>query len=542
MDRSTSLSFSVHDLPKESAYQRIDAEISNLEEQIRALRTLRNSISPISSLPSELLSKVFWHSCGFDGYLGIFSLYEDEDSEQHEFELDSSTRLTVSWVSGHWRQVAHGCPQLWNIVYEYGEEISPEYVAHCNRLSRGLGLCVDLAEPEDETVEASMSQLDRVQYLGLLFYLFTALEHLEPCPMKLLSGAMWMQPAPILRELKIDRASILERNIFSGVFPQLTHVELSFCQFDWDIPLLCAPTLRSLCTYHSAKKITVPRLLRLLQSLPCLIDFKEIDCLKSTRAPGPRVARRIQLPNLRTLIINDDVALTTDLLLRLDTPEASIETDQYGPDPKYMKQFLTVFQGKIGRQWNSIHHLGSRHTPRRSYLSISTSSTTTYGFDFLTCHDKDIEIWSKFHFVKFACENLPVTNLHSCSTNRLSIEAATLLGRLQHLNKLRLIEESAVQSFITALREHDGPRPADMDGHPATHTSSVLFPSLQELALAKIDSPSAYSGLLDVLTTRKANGFGLKRLAFSKSKISVQDTATLSMVVDVVSFPLNLLR
>ena len=78
----------------------IDREIARLKESIRALKSRRNELSPISRLPAEILCN-------------IFSLIEDN--------IFSSGRSPKSWtnfsrVSQHWRSTALSAPELWSKI------------------------------------------------------------------------------------------------------------------------------------------------------------------------------------------------------------------------------------------------------------------------------------------------------------------------------------------------------------------------------------------------------------------------------------------
>ena len=82
----------------------IDRDIARLEESIRALKSRRNELSPISRLPAEMLCN-------------IFSFIKDD--------IFSSSRSPKFWtsfsqVSQHWRSTALSAPGLWtNIPLSY---------------------------------------------------------------------------------------------------------------------------------------------------------------------------------------------------------------------------------------------------------------------------------------------------------------------------------------------------------------------------------------------------------------------------------------
>ena len=77
----------------------IDRDISRLEEKIRALKSRRNELSPISRLPVEILCK-------------IFSLIENKFCFSHF----KSSWTNFSRVSRHWRSSALSAPELWTKI------------------------------------------------------------------------------------------------------------------------------------------------------------------------------------------------------------------------------------------------------------------------------------------------------------------------------------------------------------------------------------------------------------------------------------------
>ncbi|KAF7352380.1 F-box domain-containing protein [Mycena venus] len=83
-------------------------QIQNLvrlqEAEISELAALQLTVSPIGKLPTELLIKVF--------YLVVPpELFSDQGSDNTDQIVDGAHR--VSQVCHHWREIAHGAPQLW---------------------------------------------------------------------------------------------------------------------------------------------------------------------------------------------------------------------------------------------------------------------------------------------------------------------------------------------------------------------------------------------------------------------------------------------
>ena len=89
---------------RERVQQTIDAEIKSLEVSIRALKLRRNALSPISSLPSDVLAVVFSLLC----IPGTSSL---DGKPIHHL-----ARVHVSHVCHQWREMALNQSLLWSHV------------------------------------------------------------------------------------------------------------------------------------------------------------------------------------------------------------------------------------------------------------------------------------------------------------------------------------------------------------------------------------------------------------------------------------------
>ncbi|TFK64771.1 hypothetical protein BDN72DRAFT_774170, partial [Pluteus cervinus] len=86
-----------------AARDKIDKEIEALQECIRALRSARNHLAPISCFPSEVLVHVFEYT-------------QDEWTGTGPFPPEFSKWLTVTHVSQNWRCVALSCASLWSTI------------------------------------------------------------------------------------------------------------------------------------------------------------------------------------------------------------------------------------------------------------------------------------------------------------------------------------------------------------------------------------------------------------------------------------------
>ncbi|TFK58742.1 hypothetical protein BDN72DRAFT_744443, partial [Pluteus cervinus] len=100
----------------------IEAQILHLTQQVQKLRTERNALLPISTLPNEILSDIFSISIlrmkNYTNKPGIHNL------------------LRVTWVCHHWRDIALSDASLWTYI---GEE-NFSWAAQCLSRSKDAPL------------------------------------------------------------------------------------------------------------------------------------------------------------------------------------------------------------------------------------------------------------------------------------------------------------------------------------------------------------------------------------------------------------------
>ncbi|TFK60884.1 hypothetical protein BDN72DRAFT_778851, partial [Pluteus cervinus] len=123
-------------LSLEDAYHKLDAEIDQLQERLCSLRTFRNTLPPISQIPTEILSRIFFHS-------------QKDNTPAFPDDVDAKTRFFVSWVCRHWRSTALATPGLWTAISKKSRDVSIQ-VDFARKLllrSRNLGLAINLCKP-----------------------------------------------------------------------------------------------------------------------------------------------------------------------------------------------------------------------------------------------------------------------------------------------------------------------------------------------------------------------------------------------------------
>ncbi|TFK61339.1 hypothetical protein BDN72DRAFT_465646 [Pluteus cervinus] len=355
-------------LTNDESFSRIDSEISRLQKRIWTLRNLRNTLPPISSLPNEILYKIFL----INHHLNIGALSNIIENEK--LERPGKSRLVLSWVSHRWREVALSYPDLWSFVTRG----KVEYIGACITRSKDRYLTVNLIGPRNVHIQECFSAMHRIRSLDVNLSGTANTEQID--------FRAWAQPAPHLVSLTLKTA-ILDADgvptpMLSAVHghPRLRHLALHNCGFRWDSSFLSS-TLTTLHIIHPNARIAAEDLAEMLRSATSLADCKLIWCLTGTDetwnlSSGPQ----IYLPNLRTLTIHLRPApLFFAFLSFLDIPNSSIDlvTHAYKFPPEYFHstfQFLSEYWNKtIYWKYEDLRHIFVDRQPSAFNLTLSTS-------------------------------------------------------------------------------------------------------------------------------------------------------------------------
>ncbi|TFK67149.1 hypothetical protein BDN72DRAFT_114451 [Pluteus cervinus] len=498
----THTTFTISGLSKEDAYTRISTEISRLKDQIRSLYSLQNSLAPVSYLPNELLSKVFMHCCDLNESGGFTDLRPiEEEAEGDDPPLD--TRLVVSWVSRHWRNVALGYKPLWNLVYVSKMGPHLDYVHVC--VDRCQNLYIDALRPTPDLFQFYTSNIAKICYLKLKE------------PSRVIGDITWPHAAPLLQSLTLRGRTtsprILETLLTSGMFPKLHSLELYTYDFHWNLLSHVVTTITNLTITWPAFKVMVVEFIHLLESLPLLKRCSFIGCLDPQVNDSSQ--SRVSLPRLRDVTICDSTSPVIKLLPYICAPTASLHIIpihlRNGPDIGTLLRTLRMTQGHV---WDSICHIrdadklslcGSTFSPEHSMYCLQQPSTST---NFL-----------------LACQNLNLDNLQSLRTKTGSVEVMVKMSQLTKLHTIALESLHSLKAFVAFI--------AAPSYHP--HSTSP-FPALRELMLIGLDSGEMLDELYGVLTTRKVWGIGLQKLDFLECKgIEIEEISRLERLVDHVA-------
>ncbi|TFK64569.1 hypothetical protein BDN72DRAFT_774412, partial [Pluteus cervinus] len=136
--------------PHFEARSEIDKEILQLERQLHLLRVKRNSLIPISNLPTDVLVDIFKLAT---------TKVEDKD-------VSPKRMAEISWVCGLWRKVALDHPILWTVI---SGSLSLMWKKAFIQRSQPAGISIGVNHTYimPELMEILISELPRIRHLDL---------------------------------------------------------------------------------------------------------------------------------------------------------------------------------------------------------------------------------------------------------------------------------------------------------------------------------------------------------------------------------------
>ena len=292
---------------RNTEYAHIQKEIQALEAAIRALKVRHNTLSSISRLPPELLSRIFE------------SVARGEDNIRMK-NLEPRW-IGVSHVCSHWRHVALENPRLWSHIQCYPY---PRWALEMLKRSKMTPITVDgdanwATYPcdIDQAVTAALEQLPRIENLTLTARGTLRLEKY----LSSLSGT-----APLLHTFQIitDIQAMLPDNIFSGPggAPQLRCLSLDGFNFNWKLRSLTHLTVVRVPTGF---RLSVNELIMNLGYMPQLESIH----LSSVMVP-PRDSElnasspSTHLPSIARIHLEDDLMSCLAFFTKFTYPNTAV--------------------------------------------------------------------------------------------------------------------------------------------------------------------------------------------------------------------------
>ncbi|KAA1473283.1 hypothetical protein DENSPDRAFT_839734 [Dentipellis sp. KUC8613] len=316
------------------AFSLVDDEITSMLEAIKAMRTFRNTFSP---LVSKLLPEPLVH---------IFVLcIENISPETISKILYSKERIRVrpSWIAltqvcQHWRNIALQTPTLWtNLAGEFGDQWLWEMV---ERSKAAPVTFTSITSKFDKSVLPSI--MHRVRRISIVMR--------EEHRFDDIVDAM-KTPAPLLECLELSDKTFsadsfrqsLPTDAFAGVAPHLRRLYLGACTFPLVIPIspivLCLTELKISSSHKMKKAIPTPaeatfhsHLFSALPLMNSLENLTLIYCLPhSSRIRSHILDSILPLAKLKHFALCDDtldcgsflshlrISSGTQVTLQLDT-------------------------------------------------------------------------------------------------------------------------------------------------------------------------------------------------------------------------------
>ena len=255
-------------LNADSYRQRIDERLSELQNEMRALKTCRNSLSSFMNLPPEILSAIF-----------VLVYFDHEGQPPHRGEK----WIWMMHVCAHWRGVAFGCADIWTSPtfskpaltnYQLSRAgQAPLRIYYAPSLHNGLGI--------PEIGSGILSQTECLRSINIEISSGQRphlLQALEKC-----SG-----PAPYLQSVRVCDNSLyggfqIPSQFLAGGAPALQSLELHACHIaTWNAPPFI-PNLTHLKLTAKLRANSVRpswgNLLQLLEQMPLLQTLHLADFL-----------------------------------------------------------------------------------------------------------------------------------------------------------------------------------------------------------------------------------------------------------------------
>ncbi|KAI0056577.1 hypothetical protein BV25DRAFT_1565659 [Artomyces pyxidatus] len=539
-----------------SQLSRLDREIATAQHAFIALCFLRNSHTPVSRLPSEILTH-------------IFSFFRVSHLDPPDSPCFPPSWIAVTHVCRRWRDVALSSPGLWtNIVMNNKRWMKATLARSRNApISLHLELTYMGVRTDPEVVWVALSHARRVKEISFKG------SYLDPYLRPLFKLA-----APLLESLHLcDKSSSfdLRKGIFLlGQAPKLQSLKLEGCIVNWNSPLLFCPTLTllSISFFDRAPqhRLSAVGLRDILMALPNLQYLTLHNMIPTPMSTLEDPDAKIHLQQLKTLSLSTDVA--TDIMgviSHLLVPENAtlrVECNAFGqgyqdsptspevPLATTLASFYeTTSMSNSERARTDGYHAIGFASPDNKYTLVAgtcypllSSEQPDPDHPYSSCStlwDPEVSLsvaWRNWEssnppiqsLFQFASAFFPLSNVQTvfvdCFFFRRPEFWWTVFGKMKHVKRLVVSDNLAFDGFVRALQGEGNTSgtaqvteshamlaqllPADRKGLPRL---PHLFPALTHLTVEGVDfeRQEQFEALLDVLSYRCFKRSGLKRLS-----------------------------
>jgi hypothetical protein len=299
---------------RECLQQAIDSEIKSLEESIRVLKSRRNALSPVSSLPPEVFAVIFSLLC-----------FPGNDVQGG----NPDPRFLVTHVCHQWREIALNQPLLWGRI------------DFTSISSAGAAEILDRAKSAPLYLKANLSSSHRREKFDA-FRKELQTRVPDICHLRISASPYLLNstleglisPAPSLDHLSLSSCrghgrsrmrmdndrSYIPDTLFDSSTPRLSYLELCDCNISWRSPLFKGLKHLKILTPSASARPGLAVWLSALDEMPQLTTLTlHLASPISPRFPFD-VERTAMLPSLTRLELfasPEDCALA---LAHLDLP------------------------------------------------------------------------------------------------------------------------------------------------------------------------------------------------------------------------------
>ena len=506
---------------REYQRQAIDAAIKSSGASIRKLRCRRNTLAPISSLPTEVITAIFF----------LLRTIPHPSSPYHIGRtLDRLEWLRVAHVCHQWREIALNQPLLWSHVNftSFSSAGATEVLNRAKTAPLYLEARFTFAAHDARIITFSKelrTRISHVFHLGMT----AQYSHLRQTFEELVS------PAPILEYLSLRGGGAPEGRVFvsdtlfGGITPRLSCLELFYCDISWKSPLFKGlkylkiheltpnarpslsvwldaldkmPQLKTLALYWASPiaptGVGFPSCFERPITLPCLVT---LDISASARDCGLALAHLV-LPALNHL----GIAARTSYLERQSASDVQ-EIIQHLPRLTHRVQDTQPIRSMFAhRSTTGVDIVAWTLTDVNFKLpsQIPVSDPTPSARVALSISDMDRSPDTHSRVFDAAMAALPLDNIVTLTTDKFSVlDEQFWLRYAQRWSLLRNVHlgPPAVHGFMSMLSEENGEHECPL----------LLF--LTKLILANIRlCASRTLFLCDVLMKRAEQGVPLETL------------------------------
>ncbi|TFK68656.1 hypothetical protein BDN72DRAFT_841540 [Pluteus cervinus] len=442
----------------DQARTKIDKNILLLEDQLRALKSERNTLAPVNFLPPDVLARIFRH-------------LRDRWWIEAGYVPQRVKNALVKWiwvthVSKTWREIAlgPGQPDLWTVI---PTQNIPCYTAFLAR-SRQAGLFVEIDNKSwTWKVGPVLEQYRRIRqfkhkgnvsddvrgYLGF--------------------------PAPQLESFSFHPESAyspnLPDNLFANSTPRLRHVYIQDCAFNWNLGIF-HNNLVTLSIVTPISTTTIKVVVDLLATMPKLETLALHHVLQKDEQGrvNKTAARAVDLPFLTKLEIHTDTFRQLLSLLSRFTVSGQAEMNLHykaASDTPFFDAFSVIQRSRKETSFNDIQAVQLSQDSFTAYTQDRPTGTPVFS---LHCEPKVVEPAGIGKWLPKALE-LFSDNLESFSaidvpiTEKMWVRLEKPLWRVGHIKTVGS-PGTALIAFLTNDYDNNCPQNArdegeDGDGH-----------------------------------------------------------------------------